>query len=87
MDNQIKKLTFIAGIVPPTDRKGPAWWFAFQGNNLLVSEESSSVTIPCLNDFSELGLTDVEPDIILVFSKIVPVMRWRSLRTPLLLQE
>jgi NAD+ diphosphatase len=47
---------FIAGIVPPADRNGPALWFAIQGNNLLVSQEPSSIIIPCLKDFSELGL-------------------------------
>lgn len=56
MIKTLKNKEFIAGIAPPPERTGPAWWFAFQGNNLLVSEESSSVTIPCLADFSELGL-------------------------------
>ncbi len=56
MIKTLKKKEFIAGIVPPADYNGPALWFVFQGNNLLVSEESSSVTIPCLKDFSELGL-------------------------------
>ena len=51
-----KNREFIAGIVPPAERKEPGLWFAFQGNKLLVSEESSSVSIPCLSDFSELGL-------------------------------
>ena len=56
MIKTLKNKEFIAGIVPPGKQKGPAWWFAFQGNNLLVSEDSSSVTIPPLNDLSELGL-------------------------------
>ncbi len=43
------------GIVPPTERPEPAWWFAFRENKLLVSQGSSSVIIPCLVDFSELG--------------------------------
>jgi NAD+ diphosphatase len=55
MIKTLKNKEFIAGIVPPAEGKGPALWFAFQGNNLLVSEESSSVTIPPLNDLSELG--------------------------------
>jgi len=54
MDNDRK---FISGIEPPTDRSEPAWWFAFLGNKLLVYSEASSVGIPCLADFSELGLT------------------------------
>ena len=56
MIKTLKNKEFIAGIVPPADYNGPALWFAFQGNNLLVSQESSSVTIPFLKDFSELGL-------------------------------
>jgi len=56
MNNLVRNKDFIASVVPPVERKGPAWWFAFQGNNLLVSEKSSSISIPCFNDFSELGL-------------------------------
>lgn len=48
---------FISGIEPPIEKTGPAWWFAFSGNKLLVSQGSSSVTIPFLIDFGELGLT------------------------------
>jgi NAD+ diphosphatase len=53
MDGERK---FISGIVPPSGREEPAWWFAFQGNKLLVSLESSSISIPYLIDFKELGL-------------------------------
>lgn len=54
MDEERK---FISGIVPPSGREEPAWWFAFQGKKLLVYLESSSISIPCLIDFKELGLT------------------------------
>lgn len=47
---------FISGIVPPAERIGPAWWFAFQEAKLLVYQGSDLVSIPCLVDFSELGL-------------------------------
>jgi NADH pyrophosphatase NudC (nudix superfamily) len=53
MDNQRK---FISGIVPPNERSEPAWWFAFQGSKLLIYEGSSSITIPRLQEFEELGL-------------------------------
>jgi NAD+ diphosphatase len=56
MMKPLKNKEFIAGIAPPAERKGLAWWFAFQGNNLLVSDESSSISIPSLNNFSELSL-------------------------------
>jgi NAD+ diphosphatase len=53
---------FISGIVPPNEKLEPAWWFAFQGNKLLVYQESSSVSIPCLIDFAELGLPALDQD-------------------------
>ncbi len=43
-------------MVPPKDQTGPAWWFAFQENKLLVYEESSGARLPFLVDFSEVGL-------------------------------
>lgn len=54
MDNNRK---FISGILSPAEKSEPAWWFAFQGNKLLIYLEPSSVSIPCLIDFTELGLT------------------------------
>jgi len=47
---------FISGIIPPTEKTEPAWWFAFQENKLLVYQQPSSVRLPYLVDFSELGL-------------------------------
>jgi NAD+ diphosphatase len=51
---------FISGIVPPTGRSEPAWWFVFQENKLLVYQKSSSISIPCLVEFAELGLTTMD---------------------------
>jgi NAD+ diphosphatase len=53
----IQKRKFISGVIPPTERSEPAWWFAFQENKLLLYEESSGFKLPCLVDFGELGLT------------------------------
>jgi NAD+ diphosphatase len=47
---------FISRVIPPVEKSEPAWWFAFQGNRLLVQLEPPQVTIPCLLDFSELPL-------------------------------
>ena len=33
-----------------------AWWFAFQGDRLLVELEPHEAAVPCLVDFAELGL-------------------------------
>jgi NAD+ diphosphatase len=52
--NQQRK--FISGIVPPAKRLERAWWFVFKESKLLVYQESSSVRIPCLVNFEELGL-------------------------------
>ena len=51
-----EKLQFVSGIVPPEGRSEPALWFAFQGSRLLVYVMSSSITVPNLTSFSELGL-------------------------------
>ena len=48
---------FVPGVVPPSDWKGPSWWFAFKGEKLLVRLEGPSAIVPCLVDFAELGLT------------------------------
>ncbi len=53
----IRNGKFISGVVPPAERSGPAWWFAFQENKLLLYEESSGLKLPCLVDFGQLGLT------------------------------
>ncbi len=56
MTERGKTREFISGIVPHAERNGRALWFAIQGNSLLVSGESSSLTVPFLKDFSETGL-------------------------------
>ncbi len=56
MTERVKKREFTSSIVPHAERNGRALWFAFQGNSLLVSGESPSITVPCLKDFSETGL-------------------------------
>ena len=54
IDNSSK---FVPGVEPPMERLGPAWWFAFAGDSLLVRPESSLVEIPYLVDLQELGLS------------------------------
>jgi NAD+ diphosphatase len=51
-----KKKHFIPGILPPQGNLGLSWWFAFLQNQLLLHQESSSVRIPYLVRFAELGL-------------------------------
>jgi len=47
---------FISRVLPLEERSEAAWFFAFQENKLLVQQQSSQLTIPCLLDFAELGL-------------------------------
>ena len=47
---------FISGVVPPSGKSEPSWWFAFQGDKLLVHLETDRVGVPFLIDFAELGL-------------------------------
>jgi NAD+ diphosphatase len=55
---------FVNGVVAPKERLEAAWWFAFQGDKILVRPESSVVSIPCLVDFAELGLPIVRQNYI-----------------------
>ena len=54
-----KNRIFISGIEPPAENLEPAWWFAFHDDKLLVHPKASSLSIPCLVDFEESGLTTV----------------------------
>ncbi len=54
-----KNRIFISNIEPPGEHLEPAWWFAFQEDELLVQPKASSLSIPCLVDFEESGLTAV----------------------------
>jgi NAD+ diphosphatase len=47
---------FVSGIVPPEGCSGPAWWFIFQENRLLIYPSTKSVTVPLQIDLNELGL-------------------------------
>lgn len=51
--------TFVSQTEPPTERSQPAWWFAFQGNKLLICIESDKTYIPCLMDIKAVGLTPI----------------------------
>ena len=53
----VEQKKFIPAMVPLEEQSGPAWWFAYQENKLLVYEGPSGVSLPLLADFSDLGLT------------------------------
>lgn len=50
---------FVAGIKPPKERTGAAWWWIFRESNLLVQETDTGVDIPFLDDATAVGLTPV----------------------------
>jgi NAD+ diphosphatase len=50
---------FIAGVVPPRSPTGANWWFAFQGEKLLVEMGGSGVSLPHADRFEETALLSV----------------------------
>lgn len=54
---QPQTLTFIPRIAPPPDARGPAYWFLFQGDKLLVRPPAEA---PLAADLAELGLPEAE---------------------------
>jgi NAD+ diphosphatase len=51
---------FISEVSQPQEHGGPAWWFAFHRNRLLVEVAEDIVRIPCCERFEELGVTAVQ---------------------------
>ena len=47
---------FVSRVIPPAEKTGPAWWFAFRGDKLLVHQEAGRVSVPLMADFTELRL-------------------------------
>ena len=52
--------TFISEVTPPQELAGPAWWFAFHRNRLLVEVGDDALRVPCRERFEELGVTVVQ---------------------------
>jgi len=52
----MKSLEFVSLIIVPPNPTKPSWWFAIQGDKVLIKRESASTPIPLLDDFGELGL-------------------------------
>jgi NAD+ diphosphatase len=51
-----EKKSFVPAVVAPLERNGPAWWFVFRDNTLLVRVKDSSASVPCVVDLAELNL-------------------------------
>ena len=48
--------TFVPQTLPPTDRAGAAYWFAFQDQKMIVRTAGNTVEAPLLTDLAALGL-------------------------------
>ena len=47
---------FVPKTLPPTDRAGAAYWFAFQDQKMIVRTAGNTVEAPLLTDLAALGL-------------------------------
>jgi NAD+ diphosphatase len=47
---------FVAGIKPPKERSGAAWWWIFRESGLLVHETEGGTTLPHTEDIRTLGI-------------------------------
>ncbi len=50
---------FVSRAVPPPGERGPARWFVFQGDRLLVRPDGEAAEVPVAADVADLGLTPV----------------------------
>jgi NAD+ diphosphatase len=50
---------FVAGIKPPKERSGSAWWWVFRESNLLVHETDTGTTLPHTEEIGALGIDPV----------------------------
>ena len=49
-------MSFVSSVVPPVERSGPAWWFIFENDELLVTLHEDTAQIPCLPDSNPFAL-------------------------------
>ena len=52
--------TFISEVALPREHAGPAWWFAFHRNRLLVEVGEDALRVPCRERFEELRVRVVQ---------------------------
>lgn len=53
-------MNFLPGIEPiKKEDEAPSWWFAFLKERLFVLEKEGELSLPCVRDLAELGLTAV----------------------------
>ena len=52
-------MSFISGMNPSSESNEPAWWFAFQNDQLMVSVNDNKATVPRLSSLKDLKLSPV----------------------------
>ena len=57
MDLDSSGHAFVPAVEPPAVLAGPAWWFAFDGDRLLVRDDGPVSSLPFVADLAELGVT------------------------------
>lgn len=50
------KKPFVSEITPPSNLSGPAWWFGFHRNQLLLQKTADSFEVPFMDNFEEIGI-------------------------------
>jgi len=51
---------FLPSVTPPIDHAGPAWWFVFRGNDILLFRHQRDVSaVPYLNDLIALEISPI----------------------------
>ena len=48
---------FISEVVPPPNLPGPAWWFGFHRNLLLLQKNGPTFQVPCVERFEDVGVS------------------------------
>ncbi|MCJ7596255.1 MAG: NAD(+) diphosphatase [Desulfobacterales bacterium] len=56
MNRKSTHMPFVPAILPEPEEKGPAWWFLFSGQRLLVRFTGEEASIPCVDDLESLHL-------------------------------
>lgn len=62
-------LKFTPRLKPPAGSNPPAWWFIYQKDTMLVKPNAKVPTVPCLEDFKDLG---IEPKISIYLGQMGP---------------
>ncbi|HBH87903.1 MAG TPA: NAD(+) diphosphatase [Syntrophaceae bacterium] len=49
----------VSSVDPPTEKSEPAWWFIFTAHMMIVEKEGETISVPFIQDLTNLGLRPV----------------------------